>query len=60
MFIISKLLFLQFGLEEANQKGIELDPVEFFIMQMNENSKYTSKLFDKVSEIIEKKEYPVT
>lgn len=52
IFIISRLLYLYLILEEANQRKIELDPVEFFILQMNNYSSFTAILFVNVQSLL--------
>lgn len=48
IFMISRVLYLKIALEKAQKEGIELNPVDFFLMQLNGNSKQSQELFHLV------------
>ena len=48
LFIISRILHLKLALEKAKKEGKELQPLEFYLMQLNGHSKNSQDLFDKI------------
>jgi hypothetical protein len=47
-YIITRLLYLLFSLQKAKLEGKELEPIEFFLSQVNGGSKQLDELFIKI------------